>query len=159
MPATFKIEGLEDCLKCMDAAPANVVKMTKASLKKAASVTKRQVKRGIPKKYQRLVSYRIRKVNRQQSLWIGLFNKDGQMKRGAPIPDWFKAYWKNYGTLKHRDPSHHFLNPIRTGRKKRNKEGQPHENFYDGAVAGWEGPFIDAFQQAMIEQEKKLYDR
>jgi hypothetical protein len=157
--AKFKIEGLDDCLSCMDAAPGNVKKITKTALREAAKVTRRQIKMATPKRYQRLSGFKLKTVNGEMSLWIGLFQKDGQMKPGAPIPDWFKAYWKNYGTLKHRDPSHKFKYPIRTTRKKRNWEGQPHENFFEGAIAGWEGPFMEAFERAMQDQQEKLYDR
>ena len=154
-----KIEGLDDCLRCMDAAPENAKKMTKKALRDAAKVTRRQIKMKTPKPFQRLTGFKLKTVNGQPSLQIGLFQKDGQMKKGAPIPEWFKAYWKNYGTLKHRDPSHKFDNPIRKERKKRNWEGQPHENFFEGAIAGWDGPFIEAFEQSMADQQDKLYDR
>jgi hypothetical protein len=157
--AKFKIEGLDDCLRCMDAAPGNVKKITKTALREAAKVTRRQIKMATPKRFQRLSGFKLKTVKGEMSLWIGLFQKDGQMKPGAPIPDWFKAYWKNYGTLKHRDPSHKFKYPIRTTRKKRNWEGQPHENFFEGAIAGWEGPFMEAFERAMQDQQEKLYDR
>ena len=157
--AKVKIEGLDDCLRCMDAAPGNVKKITKTALRDAAKVTRKQIKMATPRRFQRLSGFKLKTINGEQSLWIGLFNKDGQMKKGAPIPDWFKAYWKNYGTLKHRDPSHKFSTPIRMNRKKRNWEGQPHENFFEGAIAGWEGPFIHAFEQSMADQQEKLYDR
>lgn len=157
--AKVKIEGLEDCLRCMDAAPGNVRKITKTALREAAKVTRKQIKMATPKRYQRLAGFKLKTVSGEQSLWIGLFNRDGKRSPGSPPADWFKAYWKNYGTLKHRDPSHKFRDPIRMNRKKKNWEGQPHENFFEGAIAGWEGPFIHAFESALAEQQEKLYDR
>ena len=155
-----KIEGLEDCLRCMDAAPANVVKITKDALKSAAKVTRKQIRQNTPKRFQRLVKYTLRKQqDGTQSLFIGLFNNGQTKNQSSDIPDWFKAYWKNYGTLKHRDPAHKFKYPIRTERKKRNWEGQQAEHFFEGAIAGWEGPFMNAFEQAMADKQDKLYDR
>ena len=119
-----KIEGLDDCLRCMDAAPENAKKMTKKALREAAKVTRRQVKMKIPKRFQRLTGFKLKTKNGRQSLWIGLFQRDGKSIKGAPPKDWFKAYWKNYGTLKHRDPTHNFRDPIRMDRKKRNWDGQ-----------------------------------
>ena len=159
MSIKVKIEGLDDCLRCMDAAPGNVKKITKTALRDAAKVTRKQIKMAVPKRFQRLSGFKLKTVNGEMSLWIGLFQKDGRMKRGAPMPDWYKAYWKNYGTLKHRDPNHNFKYPIRTERAKRNWEGQEAEHFFEGAIAGWEGPFMNAFEQAMKDQQDKLTDR
>lgn len=158
--AKVKIEGLDDCLRCLDAAPANVVKMTKAALRSAAKVTRQQIKTKMPFTFGRLVKYSLRKQpDGTQSLLVGLFNKKQTKNPSSEIPDWFKAYWKNYGTLKRRDPNHDFMYPIREGRAKRNKEGQMPERFFEAAAAGWEGPFISAFEQAMADQQDKLYDR
>jgi len=159
MPQVVTIEGLDDCLKCMDAAPANAVKMTKQALREAAKVTRQQIKMRTPKRFQRLAGFKLKKVSGQQSLWIGLFNREAGKKDPSEVSDWFKAYWKNYGTLKHRDPSHHFKYPIRTERAKRNWEGQPAEHFFEGSIAGWEGPFLNAFEESLLDQQDKLYDR
>ena len=42
MAKVYKIEGLDDCLKCMDAAPANVLKMTRAAMREAGKQTPEQ---------------------------------------------------------------------------------------------------------------------
>ena len=159
MPAKVKIEGLDDCLRCMDAAPGNVKKITKTALRDAAKVTRKSLKQRTPKRFQRLVGFKLKTINGKYSLRIGLFNKDGKRRRGAPVQDWFKAYWKNYGTLKHRDPSHTFDKPLDTDRKKRNREGQPAEHFFEGAVRGWEPPFLEAFERSLESQQERLYDR
>ena len=41
----------------------------------------------------------------------------GVNPKKSKIEDWFKAYWKNYGTLSNRDPSHDFIR----GRRKKTK--------------------------------------
>ena len=94
---------------------------------------------------------------------VGAFNR---VKSGTDEPDdWFKAYWKNYGTLTHRDPGHKFDYPIKpdnwaAAKRRRNRVGQKHENFYDGAVNGpAQNAFLRAFQDYIKQQEDKLKER
>ena len=44
MAKVFKIEGLDDCIKCMDEAPQNVMKMTKTAMKEAGRATARVIR-------------------------------------------------------------------------------------------------------------------
>ncbi len=156
------IEGLDDCLRCLDQAPENVVKMTKQALREAGKKTSRQIRQKTPQRFRRLVKYKVFKgrTSRDMNMLVGLFNK-GQSKNGnSEIPDWFKAYWMNYGTLMRRDPGHHFEQSVkRNVRNRRNNVGQPAEKFFESAKAGWEGTFMESFRQSMKDQEDKLYDR
>ena len=54
MSIKVKIEGLDDCLRCMDAAPGNVKKITKTALRDAAKVTRKQIKMAVPKRFLRM---------------------------------------------------------------------------------------------------------
>ena len=160
----YRIEGLDDCLKVMDTAPDNVVKMTKAAMREAAKKTTRSIRQRLPKQFwRRLVRYKMSKGQLTQDSYVlmGLFNKGKKNADGSSyIPDWFKAYWQNYGTLKHRDPSHHFDNPMKAGTKRRkNNEGQMPTGEYETAIAGWEGEFMATFEDEMVKQQDKLYDR
>lgn len=160
----YKIEGLDDCLKCIDKAPDNVLKMTKASMREAAKKTTRSIRQRLPKQFwRRLVRYKMSKGQLTQNTYVlmGLFNKGKKNADGGKyIPDWFKAYWQNYGTLKHRDSSHHFDYPVKAGTKRRrNNEGQMATNDFETAIAGWESEFMATFEDEMVKQQDKLYDR
>lgn len=161
MATVTHIEGLDDCLRFCDKLSENALKMTATAMREASKKTARQIRQKTPQRFRRLVKYKVFKgqVTGNTNALIGLFNKRQKKNASKEIPDWFKAYWKNYGTLKHRDPSHKFDEPIKKNARRRNNEGQPAENFFEGAVAGWEGPFIEAFNRSMKEQENKLYDR
>ena len=156
------IEGLDDCLRCLNQSPENVLKMTKQALREAGKKTARQIRQKTPQRFRRLVKYKVFKgqVSQDLSALVGLFNKQQKANGSSGVQDWFKAYWKNYGTLARRDPDHHFEQAVkRNVRNRRNNVGQPAEKFFEAASAGWEGPFMDTFSQSMKDQEDKLYDR
>ena len=162
MAQVVHIEGLDDCLRCLDQAPANAVKMTQTALREASKKAARSIRQKTPQRFRRLVKYKVFKgqVTQNTNALVGLFNKK-QVKNGSgQVADWFKAYWKNYGTLTHRDREHTFDTPVkRHVARRRNNVGQPAEKFFETAIAGWEGPFMEAFEQSMVEQQEKLYDR
>jgi len=162
--AAFKIDGLDDCLKALDAAPDNVVKMTKAAMREAAKKTTRTIRQRLPKQFwRRLVRYKMTKGTLSENAYVlmGLFNKGKKNADGTSyISDWFKAYWANYGTLKHRDPAHRFDYPVKAPTKRRrNNEGQMSTNEFEAAIEGWENEFMQSFEDEMAKQQDKLYDR
>ena len=154
------ITGLDDCLKCFDQAPKNLLKVVKQALRDGGRQAVKEMRKAMPRRFKRLVSMKVVKgaVSGDWSALVGAFNK---VKSGTSEPDdWFKAYWKNYGTLTHRDKSHKFDYPIKhLNRKRRNEVGQPHENFYDGAIGPAQDAFIRAFQDSVKRQEDKLKER
>ena len=162
MPQLIHIEGIDDCLRCMDAAPANAVKMTQTALREASKKTARKIRQKTPQRFRRLVKYKVFKgqITMNTNALVGLFNKKQTNNGSDQVADWFKAYWKNYGTLTRRDPQHVFDRAVkRRVPRRRNNVGQPYENFFEGAIAGWEGPFMEAFEQSMTDQQDKLYNR
>lgn len=154
------ITGLDDCLKCFDQAPKNLLKVVKKALKDGGKQAAKEFRKVMPRRFKRLVSNKVVKgvASGDYSALIGAFNK---VKSGTNEPDdWFKAYWKNYGTLTKRDPNHKFDYPVkRLNRKRRNEVGQAAEKFYDGAVAPAQQAFIRAFQDSLKTQEDKLKER
>ena len=162
MPNAVTISGLDDCLRCFDAAPANLVRISRTALRDASKKTSRQIRQKTPQRFRRLVKYKVFKgqVTGNLNALVGLFNRKQTTNGSGQVEDWFKAYWKNYGTITRRDQSHHFQQAVkRNVRNRRNNVGQHHENFFERAVAGWEGPFLEALQNSLKEQENKLYDR
>ena len=162
MAKVFKIEGLDDCIKCMDEAPQNVMKMTKTAMKEAGRATARVIRSKTPGRFRPLVGYKVTKgqISGNTYALVGYFNKGKKKTSDSDIPDWFKAYWKNYGTLARRDASHHFATGVKPRtRYRRNNVGQPAENFFEGAIQGWDQKFLETFRASMEKQEDKLYDR
>ena len=154
------ITGLDDCLKCFDQAPKNLLKVVRQALKDGGKQAAKEFRKAMPRRFKRLVSNKVVKgaVSGDYAALIGVFNR---VKGGTNEPDdWFKAYWKNYGTLTNRDKNHKFDYPIKKlNHKRRNEVGQPHENFYDGAIEPARQAFIRAFQDSIKAQEDKLKER
>lgn len=162
MAQVIRIEGLDDCIRCLDKAPENALKMTQTALREASKKTARTIRQRVPQRFRRLVKYKVFRgqVTHNTNALVGLFNKKQTKNGSGQVEDWFKGYWKNYGTLTRRDPRHDFDSPVkRHTARRRNDVGQPAENFFEAATSGWEGPFMEAFEQSMTEQQEKLYDR
>ena len=160
---TFEIQGLDDCLRWMDKAPENCIKVSRAAMRDASRTVSKKMRQRTPKRWRRLVKFAVNKnANGTLAAWIGLFNghqqQGHQNKDAKAIDDWFKAYWANYGTLTHRDQSHTFKYGIKN-RKRRNNVGQRPMNFFEAAANGAESEFIDAFNKALAEKERDFYDR
>jgi hypothetical protein len=158
--ATYSISGLDDALKCFDQAPKNLVKVVRTALRKGGSQAAKEIRKAMPRRFKRLVSSKVVKgaVSGDYSALIGAFNK---VKSGTSEPDdWFKAYWRNYGTLTRRDPGHQSDYPIKhLNRKRRNEVGQDAEKFYDKSIAPAQSAFLRAFQDSIKKQEDKLKER
>lgn len=159
----FEIQGLDDCLRWMDKAPENCIKVSRAAMRDASRAVSKKMRQRTPKRWRRLVKLAVNKnANGTLAAWIGLFNghqqQGHQNKDAKAIDDWFKAYWANYGTLTHRDQSHTFKYGIKN-RKRRNNVGQRPMNFFEAAANGAESEFVDAFSKALAEKERDFYDR
>ena len=154
------ITGLDDCLKCFDQAPKNLRKVVRTAMKVGARQAAKEIRKAMPRRFKRLVSYKVKKgrVSHDLNAEVGAFNR--VKGTGGERDDWYKAYWKNYGTLSRRDKTHQFTEPIKKlGRKRRNEVGQPQENFYDKAIQPAQAAYLRAFQDSVKQQEDKLYDR
>jgi hypothetical protein len=160
MAAQTYITGLDDALKCFDQAPGNLLKVVRQAMKEGGKQAAKEIRKAMPRRFKRLVSSKVVKgaVSGDYSALIGAFNR---VKSGTDEPDdWFKAYWKNYGTLTKRDKDHTFDYPVKKlGRPRRNEVGQDAEHFYDRAVAPAQQTFIRAFQESLKAQEDKLKER
>ena len=161
------ISGLDDCLKFFDNAPENLVNASRKALRDASKKTSRTLQNRAPKRWRGLVKYKVTNKGHLNAVF-GLFNtkivQGHQNPHGAGIPDWFKAYWLNYGTLDNRDPEHHFLNPVKHGKtvaakRRRNQTGVRPRRFFEEALPGWETIFYEEFQRSLKKQENELYDR
>ena len=154
------ITGLDDALKCFDQAPGNLLKVVRQAMRDGGRQAAKVIRQAMPRRFKRLVSSKVVKgaVSGDYSALIGAFNR---AKSGNNEPDdWFKAYWKNYGTLTRRDKGHTFDYPIKhLNHKRRNEVGQHAEKFYDGAVGPAQEAFVRTFQDSVKNQEEKLKQR
>ena len=163
MAEGITISGLDDCLRFFDNAPENVVKATRNALRDASKVTAKMIRGRMDKRFRRLVRFKVTNKGHLNA-GIGLFNDGKGTGQHADMPDWFKAYWKNYGTLEGRDPQHHYDHPVnhsktQAAKNRRNRMGIAHRNFYDEAITGWQETFVPAFRESMSKQEDQFYKR
>lgn len=163
----LQVEGLDDCLKIFDRLPDNMLKMEKVAMRKASQAVTKSLRKGIPKRFRRLVKYKLHEDRQRNSyVLIGLYNRKEvgghQPDQGDAVFDWFKAYWANYGTLSRRDPSHNFKTKIKAktaGNPRRQSVGQPAQRFFEKSIEGWQEVYLEAFEKEMEKQENTLYDR
>lgn len=159
MATSIRIEGLSEALKSLDKLPANAAKMTEKAMVEAARPVVRKIRAGMPKEFRRLIKSKLvrgeKRITGNSAVIIGAFK--GKKISDKEVPQWFKAYWQNYGTLTHRDPGHEFVYPVKKATKRRrNNVGQEHRNFFDEAVKGWEEIIYENFVAALKKREDEL---
>ena len=154
-----RIEGVSDVLRMFDEAPEELTKAVKKALRKACSGEVRNLKRSVPTFSKQLVKSSVKSLRSGDvSAVFGMFlDSKWQDTSGRVGPEWFHAYWKNYGTLQGRDPSHHFDSSVKhasttAAKRRKNNVGQMYENFYEQAIVGFEERTFSAFKQSMKEQ-------
>ena len=164
----LSVDGFDECAKMFDALPENILKMEKASMRKASAAVSKNIRKGIPKRFRKLVKYKMYEDrNKNTYVLIGLYNRKeiaGHQPEGGgdPVFDWFKAYWANYGTLSRRDKNHRFkfaIKPKTAGNPRRQSVGQPSQNFFAKAISGWENIYVDTLEKEMKKNEDMLYGR
>ena len=164
----LSVDGFDECAKMFDALPENILKMEKASMRKASAAVSKNIRKGIPKRFRKLVKYKMYEDRDKNTyVLIGLYNRKeiaGHQPEGGgdPVFDWFKAYWANYGTLSRRDKNHRFkfaIKPKTAGNPRRQSVGQPSQNFFAKAISGWENIYVDTMEKEMKKNEDMLYGR
>ena len=71
------ITGLDDCLKCFDQAPKNLLKVVKQALKDGGKQAAKEFRKAMPRRFKRLVSNKVVKgaVSGDYAALIGAFNR------------------------------------------------------------------------------------
>ena len=154
---TMTIEGLSEYLRTLEQAPDVLIKCVRKAMRKAGKELAADIKAGTPKTFQPIVKCKVVKarISRNLSSAVGLYKSASKDDEGFK---WYKAYWKNYGTLKRRDPSHRFDRPIKpdyyeAAKRRRNRMGQFYEKFFEAALpSGWESRYVNTFSAAMRAQ-------
>lgn len=160
------ITGLTKTLRWMDKMPQNCLEVVRRSMRDAAKTTARQIRQRTPKRWRTLIKQRVKlygKNNQSGQVeaktgWIDTGRQHSSSGKANPPTDWFKAYWQNYGTLTGRDPRHEFKYPVKhsstaAARRRRNRRGCPHQNFYERSVQGWHELFMSTFESAMVKYQ------
>ena len=140
--------------------PSRVLKATQESMKTAGRKAAGALRKTAPARFRSLIKSKVAKGQLSRNMFATFGYFKGKVK-GKEIPDWFKAYWKNYGTLTHRDPSHQFREPVKHGgttaaKNRRNNVGQEHENFYDASLPAAVDTFKKTFEKQMDKKSKDL---
>lgn len=163
MSTAIRIEGLDECLRSFDRLPENALRITEAAMKEAGQPVAKKIRSLVPKEFRRLIKVKVIKAERRldgnSTVIIGAFKRKRQSE--LEISDWNKMYWQNYGTLTRRDPGHEFVFPVKkdshsAAKRRRNRVGQPHLNFFDNAIRGWEQMIYDNFVAALKKRENDL---
>ena len=152
-----RIEGVSECLKMFDDAPEELMKACKKAIRKACSDEVRNLKKAVPEA--RDLAKSSVKSLRSGNIYgvFGMFVDKVLGKDGRIGERWFHQYWKNYGTLQGRDPSHRFDQPVKHGstaavKRRRNNVGEIHQNFYENAIVGFEERAFSTFKKSLKEQ-------
>lgn len=161
MAGAIRIEGVQDVLRFLDDMPQQMAKVSMKAMRSASRVTARHIRKGTPARWRKMVKYKVAKsATGNTSARMGLYNgkqTGGHQPKNGKTFDWFKAYWANYGTLKHRDPNHHFQTKIKKSRGRRNNVGQRPQHFFEMAINGWENVFVEEFNNQVKKAEDELY--
>ncbi len=171
MADSFRIKGIEDCERFLDAQPANVLSLTRKAMGAGGRAGARSIRSRVDKRYAYLAKSKTGKIRNGDGFRtrFGLFDGgevDGTQPKSGKRKTFtfYKAYWRNYGTLEGRDPSHNFRYPVKkqstqAAEKRRNRTGEMHTNFFESAAAGVEEVFMDTFERYIEEHINDLYKR
>lgn len=157
MAEGITISGLDDCLRFCDNAPKEMFNLCKEAMKEGGRVSSKYLRGRVDRRWRKLVKAKTTTKSGKLNTGIGLWAKNNKF-------DWFKAYWKNYGTLTKRDPGHSFQSPVRSAnqavaKRRRNNVGQPHENFFEGAIKGYDEKFVEAFENYIDKHIDECYGK
>lgn len=160
-----KIEGTYEYTQFLRRYPLECNKIILKALRASARPITNAVRRGSPSdRWRKLVKAKAAQSKKTKRLYVtaGYSGKRGGTKKSSGYEgdanwEWFKAYWKNNGTLRRRDPSHDFVYPIRSrSGKNRNQQGIHARNFYEKSVEGLEPKVERVFVRSIEKQHEQL---
>ena len=147
---TSKVWGMKEALAGIDGSGDRLEKILKKAMTEGGKAAARAMKGKTPKRWVKLVRYKVGKALTEGStVRIGYYGTRGAKTRTREIPDFFKAYWKNHGTLSRRDPEHKFDYPVKPNVVRRNDVGQYPEKFFEEAIRGIEEVFVDKVEEVL----------
>lgn len=134
--------------------PEKMLKLTKKSMRSAASESAKIIRRAGNQRFASLVGYKIAsgKLSGDLSAAVGYFRS--RQKEKSDVDDWFKAYWSEYGTLENRYAGHRFQRR-RAARSRHFRGGIMPRLQYEGCKSD----AIDAYQTRLEKEMVKNFEK
>ena len=134
--------------------PEKMLKLTKKSMRSAASESAKIIRRAGNPRFASLVGYKVAsgKLSGDLSAAVGYFRS--RQKEKSDVDDWFKAYWSEYGTLENRYAGHRFQRR-RAARSRHFRGGIMPRLQYEGCKSD----AVDAYQTRLEKEMVKNFDK
>ena len=134
--------------------PDKMLKLTKKSMRSAASESAKIIRKAGNPRFTSLVGYKVAsgKLSGDLSAAVGYFRS--RQKEKSDVDDWFKAYWSEYGTLENRYAGHRFQRR-RAARSRHFRGGIMPRLQYEGCKSD----AIDAYQTRLEKEMVKNFEK
>ena len=134
--------------------PDKMLKLTKKSMRSAASESAKIIRKAGNPRFTSLVGYKVAsgKLSGDLSAAVGYFRS--RQKEKSDVDDWFKAYWSEYGTLENRYAGHRFQRR-RAARSRHFRGGIMPRLLYEGCKSD----AVDAYQRRLEKEMVKNFDK
>ena len=133
--------------------PEKMLKLTKKSMRSAASESAKIIRRAGNPRFASLVGYKVASGKLSGDLAaVGYFRS--LQKEKSDVDDWFKAYWSEYGTLENRYAGHRFQRR-RAARSRHFRGGIMPRLLYEGCKSD----AVDAYQRRLEKEMVKNFDK
>ena len=134
--------------------PEKMLKLTKKSMRSAASESAKIIRRAGNPRFASLVGYKVAsgKLSGDLSAAVGYFRS--RQKEKSDVDDWFKAYWSEYGTLENRYAGHRFQRR-RAARSRHFRGGIMPRLQYEGCKSD----AVDAYQIRLEKEMLKNFEK
>ena len=134
--------------------PDKMLKLTKKSMRSAASESAKIIRRAGNPRFASLVGYKVAsgKLSGDLSAAVGYFRS--RQKEKSDVDDWFKAYWSEYGTLENRYAGHRFQRR-RAARSRHFRGGIMPRLQYEGCKSD----AVDAYQTRLEKEMVKNFEK
>ena len=134
--------------------PEKLLKLTKKSMRSAASESAKIIRRAGNPRFASLVGYKVAsgKLSGDLSAAVGYFRS--RQKEKSDVDDWFKAYWSEYGTLENRYAGHRFQRR-RAARSRHFRGGIMPRLQYEGCKSD----AVDAYQTRLEKEMVKNFEK
>ena len=134
--------------------PDKMLKLTKKSMRSAASESAKIIRKAGNPRFTSLVGYKVAsgKLSGDLSAAVGYFRS--RQKEKSDVDDWFKAYWSEYGTLENRYAGHRFQRR-RAARSRHFRGGIMPRLLYEGCKSD----AVDAYQRRLENEIVKNFEK
>lgn len=155
-----EIEGTDQALTILRNFPIKANKVVFDSMREAAKEGAKFLKPKMPNKtFRKAVKYKIKEGKEYTFANVGILRpkKEGDYgtRNGKKIPSpWLRAYWKNFGTLANRDPSHKFAYARKPKSANRNGGIKP-AHFFEPAIEGIDQIMMKRFEEVFVKKVKE----